>query len=117
MPDTDPDGGHPDRRSAARYLLSLPVTARVPDRTEPVAGMTRNISAHGVYFTTDLIMTPGSFLDLSLTLPAKFTGGTEGVIRTQGKVVRVEREAGAGHIGVVMVIQKYEIVRAKANLS
>lgn len=117
MPDTDPAGGHSDRRSAARYLLSLPVIARVPDRTEPVAGMTRNISAHGVYFTTDLKMTPGSFLDLSLTLPAKFTGGTEVFIRTQGKVVRVEREADAGRIGVAMVIQRYEIVRAKPNVS
>ena len=117
MPDSDPDGGHPDRRSAARYLLSLPLTARVPDRTEPVAGMTRNISVYGVYFTTDLTMTPGSFLELSLTLPPKFTEGTEVFIRTQGKVVRVEREADAGCIGVAMVIQKYEIVRAKANLS
>ena len=117
MPDTDPDGGHPDRRSAARYLLSLPVTGRVRDRTESVEGMTRNISVHGVYFTTDLKLTPGSSLDLSLTLPAKFTGGTEVFIRTQGKVVRVEREADAGRVGVAMVIQKYEIVRAKANLS
>ena len=115
MPDTDPDGGHPDRRSAARYLLSLPVTARVPDRTEPVAGMTRNISVRGVYFTTDLKLTPGSFLDLSLTLPAEYTKGTEVFIRTQGRVVRVERDAG--RIGVAMVIQKYEIVRAEANLS
>lgn len=117
MPETDPESGYPDRRSAHRYLLSLPVTARVAQRTEPLAGMTRNLSVRGVYFTTDLKLTPGSFLDLSLTLPAEYTEGTEVFIRTQGRIVRVEREADAERIGVAMVIQRYEIVRAKANLS
>ena len=117
MPETDPESGYPDRRSAHRYLLSLPVTARVAQRTEPLAGMTRNISVRGVYFTTDLKLTPGSFLDLSLTLPAEYTEGTEVFIRTQGRVVRVEREADTGRIGVAMVIQKYEIVPAKPNPS
>lgn len=116
MPDTEPDRGYPDRRSAPRYLLSLPSTPRVTQRTEAVAGMTRNISAHGVCFTTNLKLTPGSFLELSLTLPAEFEG-TEVFIRTQGRVVRVGREADAGRIGVAMVIQKYEIVRAKPILA
>ena len=117
MADTDPDGGHPDQRSAPRYLISLPVTARVAHRPEPVTGVTRNISVRGVYFTTDLKLTPGSILDLSLTLPGEYTEGTEVFIRTQGRIVRVEREGEAGSIGVAMAIQKYEIVRAKANLS
>lgn len=117
MPDTEPDIGYPDRRSAHRYLLSLPVTARVAQRTEPLAGMTRNISVRGAYFTTNLKLTPGSFLDLSLTLPAEYTEGTEVFIRTQGRVVRMERETDTGRIGVAMVIQKYEIVRAKPKLA
>ena len=117
MPDTDRDRGHPDRRSAPRYLLSLPVTARVAQRTEPVAGVSRDISVRGVYFTIDLELTPGSVLELSLTLPAEITEGTDVFVRTEGRVVRVEREADAGHVGVAMVIEKYEIVRAKAILS
>lgn len=71
MPDTEPDRGYLDRRSARRYLLSLPITARVAQRTEAVAGMARNVSVHGVYFITNLKLTPGSFLELSLTLPAE----------------------------------------------
>lgn len=85
MPDTEPDRGYPDRRSAPRYLLSLPITARVAQRIEAVAGMARNL-VHGVYFTTNLKLTPGSFLELSLTLPAEFTEGTEVFIRTQGRL-------------------------------
>jgi hypothetical protein len=111
-----PDTGYPDRRSAPRYLLSLPVTAHIAPTSEPVSGITRNISVRGVYFTTDLRLTPGSFLDLSMTLPAEYSEGTEVFIRTQGRVVREERES-AGRTGVAMVIQKYEIVRNKANLS
>lgn len=106
MPDTEPDRRYPDRRSAPRYLLSLPITARVAQRIEAVAAMYRNISVHGVYFTTNLKLTPGSFLELSLTLPAEFTEGTEVFIRAQGRVVRVGREADAGRIGVAMVTQK-----------
>lgn len=62
-------------------------------------------------------MTPGSFLEFSLTLPAEFTESTEVFIHTQGRVVRVGREADAGRIGVAMVIQKYEIVRANPIVS
>lgn len=73
-------------------------------------------TVRGVYFTTDLRLTPGSFLDLSMTLPADYSKGTEVFIRTQGRVVREEMES-AGRTGVAMVIQKYEIVRTKPNRS
>ena len=117
MPDTNPGRGHADRRSAPRYLLSLPVAARVAQKAEPVVGISRNISVRGVYFTIDLELTPGSVLDLSLTLPAEITEGTEVFVRTQGRVVRVEREADAELVGVAMAIEKYEIVRAKPSPS
>jgi hypothetical protein len=113
---THPGRGHPDRRSAPRYLLSLPIAARVAQKAEPVAGISRDVSIRGVYFTADLEFTPGSVLDLSFTLPAEITEGTEVFVLAQGRVVRVERETDAQRVGVAMVIEKYEIVRAKPNL-
>jgi PilZ domain-containing protein len=109
--------GYPDRRSAARYLLSLPITARLAHQAEAVAGISRNISVRGVYFTADQEFTRGSVLDLSFTLSAEITEGMEVFVRAQGRVVRVERETDAERVGVAMVIEKYEIVRAKPSLS
>jgi hypothetical protein len=79
--------------------------------------MSRDISVRGIYFSIDQELTPGSVLDLSFTLPAEITEGMEVFVRAQGRVVRVEMEINAGRIGVAMVIQKYEIVRAKPSLS
>lgn len=73
------------------------------------------MSVRGVYFTADQEFKRGSVLDVSFTLPAEITEGTEVFVRAQGPVVRVERGRGGGRVGVAMVIEKYEIVRAKSN--
>jgi hypothetical protein len=133
MPATLPDPGHLDRRAAIRYLLSLPVTAQLAQANEPVAGMSRNISVRGIYFTIDQTsdrendqetdpksdqksnqeFAPGSVLDLSFTLPAEITQGTEVFVRAQGRVMRVEKKSDFKRVGVAMCIDKYEVVRAK----
>src|ERR1700694_1660342 len=87
-----------ERRTARRYDLSLPVIIRVP--TERVAemqkGKTRDISTRGVYFVLDQDLEAGSELDITLTLPAEITQGSEVFVRALGKVVRVE--IGRAHV-------------------
>jgi hypothetical protein len=112
---TQPVRGHPDRRTAPRYLLSLPIAVRVAQEAEPVAGIIHDISVRGIYLTMDQELAPGTILDISLTLPAEMTEGTEVFVCAQGRVVRVEVESDAGRIGVAIVIDKYEIVRAKSR--
>jgi hypothetical protein len=109
--------GQPDRRSAPRYLLPLPIAARIAQNAELVVGISRDISVRGVYFTIDQELTSGSVLDLSFTLPAEITEGTEVFVHTQGRVVRIEGETDSGRIGVAVAIEKYEIVRAKPSRS
>ncbi len=106
-----------ERRAARRYDLSLPVIIRVPisqDR-EPRNGKTRDISTRGVYFTIDNDLTAGAQLDITLTLPAEITRGTEVYVRAQGKVVRVEKrkEEDAERVGVAAVIERYDIIRGE----
>lgn len=117
MPATHPSRDQPDRRSAPRYLLSLPISAHVAHKAEPVAGISRNISVRGVYFTIDEELTPGSVLDVSFTLPVETSEDTEVFVRAQGRVVRVEKGTDAERSGVAMVIEKYEIVRTKPSRS
>ena len=102
-----------DRRTARRYDLSLPVLIRMPVERAACNGKTRDISTRGVYFVVEDRLTAGAELDLTMTLPAEVTGGTEVLIRAIGKVVRVERapENGAREVGVAALIQRYEIVR------
>jgi len=107
-----------ERRAARRYDLSLPVIIRVPMARESEArnGRTRDISTRGVYFTLDQDLSPGSELDITLTLPAEITQGTEVFVRAQGKVVRVERKGEDGNlnVGVAAVIERYDIIRGEA---
>ena len=114
-------GAVTERRSARRYDLSLPVVIRVPVEKEPSSrsGKTRDISTHGVYFLVDSELAPGAELDLTMTLPAEVTGGTEVFIRATGKVVRVERkpETNNDRVGVAAVIERYDIVRSEVLAS
>jgi c-di-GMP-binding flagellar brake protein YcgR len=106
-----------ERRTARRYDLSLPVIIRVP--TERAAdsqkGKTRDISTRGLYFVLDQDMEAGSELDITLTLPAEITHGSEVFVRALGKVVRVERrmEDGSARLGVAAVIERYDIIRGE----
>jgi hypothetical protein len=102
-----------DRRTARRYDLSLPVLIRLPVERDARSGKTRDISTRGVYFVIEDRFTAGTELDLTMTLPAEVTGGTEVFIRAIGKVVRVEKGPGNDdhQVGVAALIQRYEIVR------
>lgn len=105
-----------ERRTTRRYDLSLPVIIRVPPerrRTEPQEGKTRDISTRGLYFVVEQDLEAGSQLDITLTLPAELTRGTEVFVRALGKVVRVEQryEDGIPRMGVAAVIERYDIMR------
>jgi hypothetical protein len=104
-----------ERRTARRYDLSLPVIIRVPVEKEisSRSGKTRDISTRGVYFTIDQDLGAGAELDITLTLPAEVTRGSEVFIRAMGKVVRIDKkpENGSARVGVAAVIERYEIIR------
>jgi c-di-GMP-binding flagellar brake protein YcgR len=107
-----------ERRTARRYDLSLPIIIRVPtDRAlDTQRGKTRDISTRGLYFVIEQNLEAGSELDITLTLPAEITHGTEVLVRALGKVVRVERrsEDGETRMGVAAVIGRYDIIRGEA---
>src|SRR5215468_2014701 len=104
-----------ERRTARRYDLSLPVIIRTPaERVKgSQEGKTRDISTRGLYFVLDHNLEAGSELDITLTLPAEITHGSDVLVRALGKVIRVEPrvEDGANRMGVAAVIERYDIVR------
>ncbi len=106
-----------ERRTARRYDLTLPVSIRfaVEKVVARQEGKTRDISTRGLFFVIDKDMEAGSDLDITLTLPAEITNGTDVFVRAQGKVVRVERrvEEGEPRLGVAAVIERYDIIRGE----
>src|ERR1700704_3391707 len=108
-----------ERRTARRYDLSLPIIIRISaERTvDSQQGKTRDISTRGLYFVIDQNLETGSELDITLTLPAEITHGTEVFVRALGKVVRVEQrmEDGSTRLGVAAVIERYDIIRGEAT--
>jgi hypothetical protein len=107
-----------ERRTARRYDLSLPIIIRIPTQqvVDSQQGKTRDVSTRGLYFVIDQNLESGSELDITLTLPAEVTHGTEVLVRALGKVVRVERrmEDGNTRMGVAAVIERYDIIRGEA---
>jgi len=61
-------------------------------------------------------MESGSRLDITLTLPAEITQGSEVFVRALGKVVRMERrmDDGSARMGAAAVIERYDIIRGAA---
>jgi len=111
-------GAMTERRTARRYDLSLPIIIRVPTERalDTQQGKTRDISTRGLYFVVDENLEAGSELDITLTLPAEITHGTDVFVRALGKVVRVENrsEDGDNRMGVAAVIERYDIIRGEA---
>jgi c-di-GMP-binding flagellar brake protein YcgR len=111
-------GAMTERRTARRYDLSLPIIIRVPTEREldTQQGKTRDVSTRGLYFVVEQNLEAGSELDITMTLPAEITHGTEVFVRALGKVVRVERrmEDGNTRMGVAAVIERYDIIRGEA---
>lgn len=78
-----------DHRAAERFETALEVDV------EGLQARTRNISATGVYFETDVDLPLGTLLNLNV----QFThGGRKHWLACEGKVVRVTHEDG--HNGV-----------------
>ena len=107
-----------ERRTTRRFDLSLPVIVRVPLQRamDSQKGKTRDISPRGLYFVITQDVEAGSEIDITLTLPAEITNGTEVFVRALGKVLRVERriEDGSARTGVAAVIERYDIIRGEA---
>ena len=107
-----------ERRTARRYDLSLPIIIRVPTERalDTQQGKTRDISTRGLYFVIEQNLEAGSELDITLTLPAEITHGTEVFVRALGRVVRVEHRTEDGNLrmGVAAVIERYDIIRGEA---
>ncbi|MGA8145017.1 MAG: hypothetical protein WB987_14115 [Candidatus Acidiferrales bacterium] len=93
-----------DRRFRQRLVLQVPLKIRnidMPGTPEQLVEST-DISARGLYFSTDAPLEVGAKVELFLTMPAAIVGADSRMWRCMGRVVRrhacgpVEGKSGNG---------------------
>jgi PilZ domain len=89
----------PDRRKAPRFQVTLRV--ELPEGT----GVTRDLSASGVFFEADCVFALGEVLQFALVF--EHIAPRQPVrLRCRGRVVRVEQRGGT--LGVAVAITAYQ---------
>jgi PilZ domain len=101
-----------ESRTGQRFALSLPVKIKHADSAGRAhAATTDNLSAAGVFITTDMPFRKGSKLSFQIVLPAPFIGAANNVeVNCAGRVVRVDTRGKGKRRGVACVIDKYQFV-------
>jgi hypothetical protein len=90
----------PDRRKAPRFQVTLPV--ELLEGT----GITRDLSAFGVFFETDRVFALGEVIQFALVL--EYIDPRQPVrLQCRGQVVRLERQNNT--LGVAVAITAYRL--------
>ena len=89
-----------DKRGQKRVLVSLPISVEGQE-----AGHTRDLSAAGVFFETDLELTPGSRIRLTLEFDSP---GGKLLLQCVGEVVRLEKGSAKSGVAVRILESKLE---------
>ncbi len=102
-----------ERRTSQRFNMKLPITVKW--NAGAAAGETstesRDVSSHGVYFFLPKDVKEGSAVEILLTLPNEITLAGPVKVRCLGRIQRTEAR-GAGEVGVVAAIERYEFLRS-----
>lgn len=117
-----------ERRAGQRFCYLLPVSLRqISPALEGVA-FTQDVSSRGVFFFTDLPVTEGAEIEITLRMPAEITLGESMPVRCRGRVLRVQKPAQRSgdcfatihaetKIGVAVRFEGYEYLSDAAESS
>lgn len=97
-----------DRRVQQRFSLQLPVIIEGRLGAAGYRSLTRDVSARGAFFYTDVAgLQVSARIAFSMLLPADVTGSEETRVACEGTVVRLEGNANNG-TGVAVTIDSYD---------
>jgi len=104
-----------DRRKARRYEVYLPLQVCM-SRQKPASFHTaqlRDVSRTGIYFHSDVAISPGTGVDLTFALPTERERGASVLVRASAKAVRVSELNGEATplYGVAAAIDRIDFVR------
>jgi len=100
----------PERRSRDRVPARVPVSIKTQSGSVEATGLTRDLSANGIFIYTDSQISEGSELEMVLILPPELTHGEKQWVCCQASVVRVEGNKDGGDFGVAASIRSIEVL-------
>jgi hypothetical protein len=108
-----------ERRMMRRFDMRLPALVHVegvrPEGANEFHTETVNVSARGVYFYLNRVVSAGTKLEVTLTFPPHVTL-TEAVrVRFRTRVIRVESPLPSSRIGTAAMIEDYEFLRSNGT--
>jgi PilZ domain len=78
-----------ERRVGHRFPFQLPVSIREVASGAEGLGLTQDLSSRGAFFFTDIPLTEGSEIELTLKMPSEITLGQSMRVRCRGQILRV----------------------------
>ncbi|HEV7551209.1 MAG TPA: PilZ domain-containing protein [Candidatus Angelobacter sp.] len=102
-----------ERRAAQRFDFQIPVTIRLADKPIESSGFTQDLSARGALLYTDLALTEGDAVELTLSMPSEITLTDNMRVRCRGRVMRVSKDLTGTKCGVAVHLEGYEYLSEK----
>lgn len=108
-----------ERRIGQRFALNLPVAVRDLATELQGLGFSQDLSSRGVFLFTEMALSEGAEVELTLKMPAEITLGENMPVRARGRVLRIVQTADPGKkdvapeanrtkIGVAVCFHGYE---------
>jgi PilZ domain len=82
-----------ERRIGQRFAFNLPVFLRDVATAVEGPGFTQDLSSRGAFLFTDLPLSEGAEVELTLKMPSEITLGENMRVRCRGRVLRIVRPA------------------------
>ena len=82
-----------ERRIGQRFAFNLPVSLRDVSTAIEGMGFTQDLSSRGAFLFTDMALTEGTEIELTLNMPSEITLGNNMRVRCRGRVLRVTNPA------------------------
>ena len=82
-----------ERRIGQRFAFNLPVSLRDISTAAEGLGFTQDLSSRGAFLFTDMVISEGIEIELTLKMPSEITLGKSMRVRCRARVLRVTKPA------------------------
>jgi hypothetical protein len=104
------DSAQIERRAAQRFDLQLPLVLHTNQGGKEGPGLTQDVSAKGVLLYTDVSLSEGETVELTLVMPSEITLGGNMRVRCRGLVLRVTPPTIGTMHGVAVHFENYDFL-------
>jgi hypothetical protein len=85
-----------ERRIGQRFAFNLPVCLRDVSTAAEGLGFTQDLSSRGAFLFTDMALSEGAEIELTLRMPSEITLGENMRVRCRGRILRIIKAADQG---------------------